>query len=493
MRRRPPLTADLTDAFCAAGLVPFGLTTVPEFGLSLRSPRRRSGRSAATPGTWSASPAGPRAGRRPRWRRASCRSPTARTAGGSDPRPRRVLRRPWVSSRPGAPPRRGAGVLEPDVRPRRRAGGRDDPVRDMGIAFEFAQGVPERPVRPAPPRGEPPHRSGDGVAEDRRLSRRRPGAGHGRPSRCLCPDRRPPPVDGLRGLRGDIGRAFGRPAHRRRRLPQPGLHHGRRRASPGMDPTPEPGRSGADDDPPPLRRGDVHWGAAGAVAAFQALGRVSSRIEALFQDLDVLVTPMLSGPPPRLGAFVRPITTTSTAISPPSMLSPRGPRCATSAASRRCALPVGLRPRRPADGGAAFGKGGARWRRRKNCSTSAFNLELANPLAPLRPDRGVRGMTGGDGPAARPHHQAVRQPDRQRPGVAGAGARRGAGAAGRERRRQDDADEHPVRPLCRRRGGDRGVRQAAAAGPAARGDRGRDRHGTPALHAGGQPDQSSTT
>ena len=63
------------------------------------------------------------------------------------------------------------------------------------------------------------------------------------------------------------------------------------------------------------------------------------------------------------------------------------------------------------------------------------------------------------------------------------GQRRGAGAAGRERRRQEHADERALRAGPARRGRDPAAR-AAAADPFAQGrDRRRHRHGAPALHA----------
>ncbi len=69
--------------------------------------------------------------------------------------------------------------------------------------------------------------------------------------------------------------------------------------------------------------------------------------------------------------------------------------------------------------------------------------------------------------AARPpplrHHQALRRAGGQRRHLARSRARRGAGAAGRERRRQEHAGEHPVRPLRGRRRLDRGLRPAAPA------------------------------
>ena len=63
-------------------------------------------------------------------------------------------------------------------------------------------------------------------------------------------------------------------------------------------------------------------------------------------------------------------------------------------------------------------------------------------------------------------------------------ARRGPCAAGRERRRQDDAHAHPLRPHAPRRGRDRGRRPAGDDPLAARRDRGGHRHGHPALLAG---------
>ena len=67
--------------------------------------------------------------------------------------------------------------------------------------------------------------------------------------------------------------------------------------------------------------------------------------------------------------------------------------------------------------------------------------------------------------------------------------RRGHGARHRrrERRRQVDADEDPVRHAAPRRGHDRGQRQRGHLPLARRRDRRRHRHGAPALHAGRQP------
>ena len=64
------------------------------------------------------------------------------------------------------------------------------------------------------------------------------------------------------------------------------------------------------------------------------------------------------------------------------------------------------------------------------------------------------GPAGGRRPPARRHYQALRTAPRQRRDQLRSASRRGAGVAGRERRRQDDADEHPVRPLRGRRGRD---------------------------------------
>ena len=61
--------------------------------------------------------------------------------------------------------------------------------------------------------------------------------------------------------------------------------------------------------------------------------------------------------------------------------------------------------------------------------------------------------------------------------------RRGARAARRERRRQVDADEHPLRALQARRGRDPARRQAGHVPLGEGRDRGRDRDGAPALHA----------
>ena len=99
-------------------------------------------------------------------------------------------------------------------------------------------------------------------------------------------------------------------------------------------------------------------------------------------------------------------------------------------------------------------------------------------------------MTARHRAAPARHHQALRQPGGQRRHLAGPGARRGAGAAGRERRRQEHAGVDPVRPLCRRRRLDRSLRPAAAAGPAEGRAGGRHRHGAPALHAGRQPERA---
>ena len=86
------------------------------------------------------------------------------------------------------------------------------------------------------------------------------------------------------------------------------------------------------------------------------------------------------------------------------------------------------------------------------------------------------------------HHQALRAAPRQRCHRPRTPARRDPCAPRRERRRQDDADEHPLRPLrCRRRhgrgGGRRRRARAAPARVAACGAQGRRRHGPPALYA----------
>ena len=66
---------------------------------------------------------------------------------------------------------------------------------------------------------------------------------------------------------------------------------------------------------------------------------------------------------------------------------------------------------------------------------------------------------------------------------------RGARAARRERRRQVDADEHPLRALPPRRGRDPDRRQARAARLAERRDRRGRRDGAPALHADPRDDR----
>ena len=106
--------------------------------------------------------------------------------------------------------------------------------------------------------------------------------------------------------------------------------------------------------------------------------------------------------------------------------------------------------------------------------------------APARPLR-FSGLESSDGGGARPraagNHKELSGDRRQRPCRLRSAARRGACAARRERRRQVDADEHPVRAVPARRGRDPRRRQArhASARRATRSAGHRD--GPPALHA----------
>ena len=81
------------------------------------------------------------------------------------------------------------------------------------------------------------------------------------------------------------------------------------------------------------------------------------------------------------------------------------------------------------------------------------------------------------------HHEALPRHRRQRRRQPRPLRGRGARAARRERRRQVDADEHPLRALPPRRGRDRDHGQAGAPRHAERRDRRRRRDGAPALHA----------
>ena len=80
-------------------------------------------------------------------------------------------------------------------------------------------------------------------------------------------------------------------------------------------------------------------------------------------------------------------------------------------------------------------------------------------------------------------HEAVPRHRRERQRRLRPAQGRGARAPGRERRRQVDADERPLRPLPPGRGRDPDRRQAGRARLAEGGDRERRRDGPPALHA----------
>ena len=102
------------------------------------------------------------------------------------------------------------------------------------------------------------------------------------------------------------------------------------------------------------------------------------------------------------------------------------------------------------------GRGGRRpspSRRRSSASADASTPRprAGRPGIPGVPRRATCAAMTDTGPAPRRHHQALRRAGRQRRHLARAGARRGAGAARRERRRQVDAGVDPVRPLRRRR------------------------------------------
>ncbi len=81
------------------------------------------------------------------------------------------------------------------------------------------------------------------------------------------------------------------------------------------------------------------------------------------------------------------------------------------------------------------------------------------------------------------HHEALPGDRRERRRQLRSARGRGPCAARRERRRQVDADEHPLRPLPRRRGRDPDQGEARAARRAERVDRSRRGNGAPALHA----------
>ena len=86
-------------------------------------------------------------------------------------------------------------------------------------------------------------------------------------------------------------------------------------------------------------------------------------------------------------------------------------------------------------------------------------------------------------PRAPRHHEAVPRRARERPRRLRAARGRGARAARRERRRQVDADEHPLRALPPGRGRDPAEREEGLVLVAEGRDRGGHRHGAPALHA----------
>ena len=107
-------------------------------------------------------------------------------------------------------------------------------------------------------------------------------------------------------------------------------------------------------------------------------------------------------------------------------------------------------------------------------------------VTPCRCHNGANGSKapkGRRGTRAEGHHQAVRFAGGQRPdrsvGVPGTGAR----PARRERRRQDDPDERPVRAAPAGRGRDPAGRQEGPVQLAEGRHRGRHRDGAPALHA----------
>ena len=103
-----------------------------------------------------------------------------------------------------------------------------------------------------------------------------------------------------------------------------------------------------------------------------------------------------------------------------------------------------------------------------------------------RPPRSSRIAANGGraaGSRASRHHQALPRHCRERQRRLRPAQGRGARAAGRERGGEVDADERPLRPLPAGRGRDPDQRQACRAGVAEGCDRGRGRHGAPALHA----------
>ena len=117
---------------------------------------------------------------------------------------------------------------------------------------------------------------------------------------------------------------------------------------------------------------------------------------------------------------------------------------------------------------------------------------MTSDQVPTAPRGSSAAATGGRGPARR-DHQAVpgcrRELQHQHRGPPRHRARPGR----RERRRQVDADEDPLRHAPARRGHDRGQRHEQVVPLPGRRDRGRHRHGAPALHAGRQPDRAGRT
>ena len=114
-------------------------------------------------------------------------------------------------------------------------------------------------------------------------------------------------------------------------------------------------------------------------------------------------------------------------------------------------------------------------------------LRAASPL--LRMTRHATAIIGSPRMDERPvlelrgNHEAVPRHRRERRRRLRPAQGRGARAAGRERRRQVDADERPLRALPAGRGRDPDQRRAGRARLAQGVDRERRRHGAPALHA----------
>lgn len=369
-RHAPPAAqdGDLTDAFCAAGLVPFGLTTVPEFGLSLAT-APSIGPVCRNPWDLDRIPGGSSGGSAAAVAAGIVPIAHSTDAGGSTRIPAAccgVL---------GLKPTRGATPAGPEFSNLMFGLAAElvvaTTVRDLAIAFEFAQGFLNGPF--APPR--PARRScADAANEPPRIAafpEDDPALGTG--------DRRDAYlriVDLLQSIGCEVYEVTSAELSGARRIAADAFRNlaciTAAAGTAGMDPAPEPG----DLEPMTLaaaRRGAA-LGAAGAVAGFQALGRVSSRIETLFDDLDVLVTPMLSGPPPRLGAFATDHDDVDGHFAAFDAFAPWAAMCNVGG-QPALSLPVGLdRDGLPMAVQLVGALGGD-----ADLLDLAFNLELANP------------------------------------------------------------------------------------------------------------------